>query len=605
MRVPFQTISVGTSSELSSSANGAQKHMGSVGILGGQNNAGHYSSSRYVFQNAIADSESPIISPISGFILQKNSPALLQAQVSDNTGIVSAKIFYRPITAPDIKAEFKSFSIIPDGSSNNAFLKVDVPDNMEWYDDMGMEYYFEVRDASNTSRMPAVGTYYQAYLRNPDAGIPSSNISFGKLATNFRIISVPYALDENSIRKALPDLGPIDKTRYRLYEFNNEENDFSEYANFTSINRGEGYFIILAENQNQIFGDGIEIDPPQQDAPSNHRGNLYQMTLEPGWNLIGNPYTVTINWNDVKIFNGNTQLNNLYTFEGSYTLEENLKPFTGAFSFVDGDEDVTIAIPFKGQASAQRKREKFSENIDDPAWRLNLIVNQNELSSSLSGFGMHPEASLYKDRFDDLNPPSLSSQAQIQFAHPEHILGNFCADIVPSGQEHVWRFSVETTGNAETTLVWNNDIGGNLFELYLFDVEKSVVIDMRRKNQYSFTPTESRSFKVYYGQNVQEKIGPDQVQVYPPYPNPLSRLKSATFNIGLPQNYISSPAILTIVNSIGYKVWERVLESNQQGIHSLSWSGTDDIGNSLPDGVYAYTVKAGARSFTGKIVLTH
>ncbi len=73
------------------------------------------------------------------------------------------------------------------------------------------------------------------------------------------------------------------------------------------------------------------------------------MTFVKGWNQVGNPYTVTINWDDVLEFNKidkEATVGHLYLFSaGSYNPSPQLAPGTGGFVFAARDTIIQISFP--------------------------------------------------------------------------------------------------------------------------------------------------------------------------------------------------------------------------------------------------------------------
>jgi hypothetical protein len=126
---------------------------------------------------------------------------------------------------------------------------------------------------------------------------------------------------------------------------------------------------------------------------------------------------------------------------------------------------------------------------------------------------------------------------------------------------------------------------------------------MREENRYAFAPNQSKQFKIYYGVDIRGRIGPDEIQVLAPYPNPFGLKQPVTFSIGLPENPGSKKYAVNLVirNSMGQQVFTYGDQLNP-GIHTVTWDGRRPDGETNAQGFYVYTVKAGNRTFTGKIL---
>ena len=89
------------------------------------------------------------------------------------------------------------------------------------------------------------------------------------------------------------ELGAYDPINWRLYArpFNGKD-EYTEYGQgWTTMQRGKGYLLITREPKTIKIG-GFDTDNEPQ-----------KISLESGWNLIGNPYLETLYWSDVEELN--------------------------------------------------------------------------------------------------------------------------------------------------------------------------------------------------------------------------------------------------------------------------------------------------------------
>ena len=77
----------------------------------------------------------------------------------------------------------------------------------------------------------------------------------------------------------------------------------------------------------------------------------------------------------------------------------------------------TISIPFEGQTSSGGRKgvPSLSDDINAEAWALSLTLRQNELTYSLGGVGMAPEADESIDNYDDVTPPRFIDFLELNF----------------------------------------------------------------------------------------------------------------------------------------------------------------------------------------------
>jgi hypothetical protein len=82
------------------------------------------------------------------------------------------------------------------------------------------------------------------------------------------------------------------------------------------------------------------------------------------------------------------------------------------------------------------------------------------------------------------------------------------------------------------------------------------------------------------------------------YPNPFNPTTDIAFT--LEQN---SNVNLTIFNVLGQKVKVLANDNKVAGTHTLRWNGLDEMGASVPTGLYFYTLNSGEKSVTKKMAL--
>ena len=539
------------------------------------------------------DNNPPSFSGSPSITLTKNTASLLSINATDAEGTPRVYLYHRPIAGG---GTYDSTQLT---LSTGTTFTVDVNTLPAGeLDAMGMEYFLKAFDSRpNVARHPASGTLF-ARMIDPDAKVPAALLSYGNQVGNYRIIAIPYPLS-GSPAEVFTDLGAANKSQYRLFRYESTQ-AYAEYPEgFNTVDRGKGYFIIQSAERNTVV-----LKMGSQTAPANSRGNLYQMSLHAGWNLIGNPYTTPINWDNVKNYPGNngSALGTLKVWgSGGYSNVTQLEPFQGAFVNVSGSQ--TVTIPFLGQTSpGGRTQPEFTTDLSQPNWKVGLTLRQDDLVNSLSEFGMHPVASEGLDETDDFNPPAPFEYISIGFPRPGHPQKEFATDVVNTRQEYIWRFVTHISRTGDAELSWNPDnMGNNNLELFLYDVARNEVIDMRAQSRYVFMPEQSGYFKIYYGTNIRHRIGPDETTLVTPYPNPFSIRQPVKFSIGIPADGagLEYPVQLTIRNSMGQTVHQFSAKMSG-GVYLHEWNG-ESQGSSVPQGLYIYTLHIGAKSFTGKI----
>lgn len=511
----------------------------------------------HVNNYTIADVIAPVIAATSLGGITPTSPPAVSATITDNVAVVSATLFYRKISEPT----WHSVSLAGTG---NLYSTTILP---AWFDAMGMEYYFVAADArTNSRRSPANGSYY-AYVNPGEQTVTSDRMGFGITTSNYKILAMPFTTSNNSVATLFEELGDWSSAKFRMARYDNSSDSFLEYPGFTTLDRGVGYWSLIKTPQT------IKISPST--GFTENRSSLYTMTLKPGWNMIGNPYPVPINWDDVRTLNNQAALGSIHTYNNGWTPGPAMDPYEGGFVLVSGSSNITIKIPFAGQVAEGSRKVQSST---PEGWNADLMVNQGDNTNALGGFGMNPMASSGWDSQDDITPPSMDASPELQFVHPEHQYGAFCRDIVPTQEAMAWTFNVSGKSGEETTLSWKNIPAG--MSLKLLDEINLVVVDLQEESQYSFVLQPHHEFKIFYGDL---PVQADQLVITTPYPNPVAAGNTAAFRLAVPgaSKGIAELQVLDITGAVVFSTRYQVLP----GISTLL---IQPEGNQVQPGFYIY-----------------
>tara|TARA_B100000676_G_C17409064_1_gene498781 strand:- start:32 stop:571 length:540 start_codon:yes stop_codon:yes gene_type:complete len=91
---------------------------------------------------------------------------------------------------------------------------------------------------------------------------------------------------------------------------------------------------------------------------------------------------------------------------------------------------------------------------------------------------------------------------------------------------------------------------------------------------------------------------PKEFSLHQNYPNPFN--PSTEIRYDLPKNNFVN---IYIYDLIGRVIKSFIISNQSAGYHSIRWNSTNDLGESLPAGVYFYSIHSGSFRETKKMVL--
>ncbi len=461
---------------------------------------------------------------------------------------------------------------------------VEAPLNRPQFDQVGLEYYFELTLADNRKVASDTG---RTYLYYPAGGLPVPNLRFGARPQDYQMFSIPLSLDDNAVAAVLEDnLGTYQKNRWRLYHY--DDTTGTEYdpagGPFGNLRTGDGYWLIVRnqpEGLNTGAGTTVQVD---QQHP-------YRMQLRKGWNQVGNPYNFTLSWADVRNYNNNPAgLSNLYVFEEAYRESDVLKRFQGAFVFAASDMLLDIPVTRNVGVHGGRRSARAQPFAENALWEMQFGLRGGEVVYELSGVGMHPNGRPGHDDFDRVLLPRFGSFADLSTVHSEYFAPRFARDVAPVRENYRWELTLSSNLPAQAFEIdWRAHLSADFDRskrLVLYDPVRNQAVDLLTAPSYRVWLDGNAKLVVLYGspEYVAGQLKPALCSLGPVAPNPFADQTWITF--GLADGPSPYQVQVHVYNLGGQRVRGLANATYAPGSYALTWDGRDDAGRRLPPGLY-------------------
>ncbi len=517
------------------------------------------------------------------FVDAENDKATIKISAEDESGITKVNFIFRGIRNPNWDTTLVN--------KTGEYYAVEVPSAK--FDAIGLEYFFEVIDDAG---LKAISETSYTYVKFPN-GTDFPSLTFGDSENDYQMISIPLVQYDNKISSILnDDLGKYNKRKWRMFHYQN--NKLSENGkNLSTMEPGKGYWFIARKKHT--------VDTEAGNTVQVHQQKLFEITLKPGWNQIGNPYNFDIAWADVLEENGfPSGLSALRTYEKGYKSPLILKKFQGAF--INATEEITLKIPLLDHTKRRISSNGRIASSQSPSnvWEVDLTLKSGNTTHQINGFGMNSSANLGQDEYDEINLPNFGFVDDVALSFSNQL----SKDIVPVAENHIWNFELDNNGSGRyIELSWNMENSDIDNELYLYDIAKEQVINMNNRSNYWAKTGSSKSFKIFYGSQsfIDEHLKPQKILLGNAYPNPFN----ATTAIPLALQASDTPYFveINIFNSIGQQISTITSQNYDEGFHEIKWGGTDHFGNRVKPGLYIYKLnvqnKSNNTSQIGRVVL--
>lgn len=519
-----------------------------------------------------------------------NTPVTITASFTDAvSGIATAELFYRKGGEVQWQTpiDMKTLSTYQIASS---FVTSD-----------GVDYYIYCQDvAGNEKRLPASG-HYSISVTITGAGLSSTDrwptgVPNGSSVSSYQLLSFPGIAANNTPNDILITsslLPAYDNTLWRFYTFTN--NDWSEFANISSINPGEGYMLIVKDAGYNIATGQTRTVETDEDFEINFTSGE--------WVMIGNPFDFSIPASNVFVNESTTLAGdaNFYTYDGTngWVASNSLEPWKG-YIYKSATENQLSIKPLKSNGGL--KMAQPEKILMENEWLVNISGRNGLGVDKLNKVGVMSTANDEYDKLDAFEPPVVPGGISIRVNNrgwSEH--GDVYAQDIRTVKEDGEFWDMEVIAQDDEHNVYLNFEGiasiPEEFDVFAIDVTMGVAQDLRWSPVYRYAPASSHSLhdirfiagtkEFVQANNKGVELYPDKFSISQNFPNPFNPQTSILITLEE-----MSRVDLIIYNILGEEV-ARLADHEllPVGYHNLIWKGLNREGKRVASGVYFYTTR--------------
>ena len=527
-------------------------------------------------------------------ITSVNEKIKLRAEITDNTPPVKlAQVHFK--SGGDSNFLTTQLSVSP---LNDNVYEFEFPESI--ITDQGLAYYVTASDSSDFAS--ATDTFS---VRTRPGASGASNSVAQPIADNtneaYRLVSFPLELDQKSPADVLEDdLGSYDPKTWRFFGLQLQDQSYIDFPAIDEIEPGHAYWLFVTESD-RFLDTGSGISYPITKS--------FSISLEPGWNLIGNPFTFPIPQQQVRLASGAVPRFRHYpdTWDGDHYAGA-LIPFEG-YAIHSMSVDTLLIDPNLADQSPNNSVAATSK----PEWSLQISASVTEQIKNTARLGILEQASNRYDRLDIPESMPIGRYVSVYFENTDWgtTTSRFTSDWRPSiGDSASWNLAVSTNTRSFVQLDFSGlDSIADYYSVTLLDKALGIARNLKEKAVYMVAgagESEPRRLQILIKNTTSGAVAsqdptalPKSFALHQNFPNPFQRSTTIPYDVPFRANIN-----LTVFDIMGKEVVR--IEHNsasEAGRHAALWDGRNAAGEPVASGVYFIRMKANSFEQTRKIVL--
>ncbi len=460
----------------------------------------------------------------------------------------------------------------------------------------GIEYWIQLQSIqgvfmtyplTNPSLAPAILPVRVATITSP----------FTRAQARYQMISTPLDLTSPFILTQFgDDFGFYNPSKWRFFRW--EKGDYREFPRIAApLVPGNAFWLTTASGAQFDFKGGTSVNTSQS----------YYLTLDTGWNQIGDPFGFPVAWVSVGMVGNVT---GPYSFDGfQYRIDSIIVPFTGYFVRNNSTTLAQLIVPNIDASAYLGKVPAMAGASASGGYTLQVSAQMpgTEYRDTYNYLGIRAGASAGTDAYDAPKPPPIGDGLEVTI-----IDGGvaYLQNFKPQGEEGAsWLIAVRghgVQGKAVVTLTPAGALPPG-YELHVLDLARENAVAAGAWAFEADLPAggSPHLYKVILGTSAfaaRESNGiplePVAFALEQNYPNPFN--PETTIRFALAQKTNLS---LEIYNTLGQRVRTLASGLHTTGVYDVRWDGTNDHGNRTASGVYFYRLRSDEFTAVRKLVL--